>query len=335
MSSPRREGVLAIADWDADGAVAAAVLLYAQKYEGVYPIKKRIEIDLKPSEPYSAFKDLNNTSCYDYLVILDIPIISISQDALREYKKICRETKIIYVDHHLSTHRELHKLTDLIDEPLVGYVPTSKILYDKILLEGAKKNPRLEMFVSTIYFMDQGLTVPVELRNIMRLLASISKYMAHKKDYSLWIRVVEWLAPRYIHSYLDPEALNKIYAFSKEIDQELKEIANELAISSQKLGLFRYIDARNKWRRKGASALASALYRIFKTPTIVVVSDPHDREMILVIIKYPGRAYKIAKILEEKNLAKSIGGHPSLAIIKTSNNDLGTLLNTLRNIRSI
>ncbi|MGC9009437.1 MAG: hypothetical protein ACP5I7_02330 [Sulfolobales archaeon] len=335
MPGLSKEGVLVVADWDADGAVAAATILYSQKYECAYPIKRCLDVDLRPSEPYGAFKNLSSSLCYDALAILDIPIIKISYEYLREYRLKCGETKIIYADHHMSTHRELHRFMDLIDEPLVGYVPTSKILYDKILLEGASKNPRLEKFVLTIYYMDQGLKVPSDLKNIMRLLSSISKYMAHKKDSSSWIKVVEWLAPKYIHSSLDPDVLQRMISLSEELDRELKNYANELAVSAQKLGLFRYVDARRKWRRKGASSLASALYRIFRAPIVVSVLDPHEENKIILIIKFPGKAYKVATLLEREGLIENVGGHPSLVIVKLNADNLIKVLNLLKSIRYI
>ncbi len=335
MSELKRDGVLVIADWDADGAVAAATIIYSQKYSCIYPLKKCLDVDLRPSEPFGAFMSLGSTVCYDALAILDIPVIKISYEYLRDYRSRCGGTRIIYVDHHMSTHKELHKFIDLVDEPLIGYTPTSKILYDKILLEGASRNPRLEKFVLTIYHMDQGLRVPPELRNIMRLLASISKYMANRKDESLWIKVVEWLAPKYIHSSLDPDAIQKMISLADELDKELKIYANELAISAQKIGLFKYVDARRRWRRKGASSLASALYRIFRTPIIVLVSDPHEKDKVILVIKYPGKAYKVAELLDKGKLIENIGGHPSLVVVKLRVDNLSKALNTLRSIRYI
>jgi single-stranded DNA-specific DHH superfamily exonuclease len=333
LSSLKRNNVAIIADWDADGAVSAAVLVYSQKYEGVYPVKKSLDIDLYPSEPYGAFKRLDTLYCYESLVFLDIPVIKISIDQILIYRDRCKDTKIIYIDHHLSTHRELDKLMKIVDEALVGYVPTSKIAYDRILMAGARTNQRLEKFVSTIYYMDQGLKVPEDLRRIMRLLADVSKYMAYKKDEETWIKIVNWMAPRIVHSYLDHNVLTKIRGYVEKIDQEMKSFANEIAVSAQRIGVFRFIDARKKWRRKGASSLASVLYRIFRAPVAVIVSDPHEPDKALLIIKYPGKAYKIARYIEERGLLISIGGHPSLAIIRFDLEKLGEIKDLLNKIR--
>ena len=43
--------VAVIADWDADGVTSAAMLFYAQRHRGVYPLQGRQEVSLEPSGP--------------------------------------------------------------------------------------------------------------------------------------------------------------------------------------------------------------------------------------------------------------------------------------------
>ncbi|MEZ0290499.1 MAG: hypothetical protein ABWJ42_05350 [Sulfolobales archaeon] len=328
-----RRDVAVIADWDADGVVSSAVILYAQRYESVYPLKRKSDIEFYPSEPLGGFKILDKISCYESVVFLDLPLISVSEEYMRRYKSKCEDSKIIFIDHHLSSHKNLNTLAKYVDEPLIGYNPTSKIAYDKVLSEGAKSNERLEKFVSTIFYMDQGYRVPRDLRNIMKLLASISKYMTFKKDRDTWIRIVEWMAPRVIPPFVDSEVFSRINNIAEEIDREMRALATEIAVSAQRIGIFRYVDVRRRWRRKGASSLASNLYRIFKSPVAVLVRDSKNQDILLLVIKYPGKAYRVAEIMEREKLIESIGGHPSLAIIRFYESNLNRILDLLRRVR--
>ncbi|MEM0260305.1 MAG: hypothetical protein QXJ51_02970 [Sulfolobales archaeon] len=328
-----KKDVCVIADWDADGAVSSAVILYAQKYEGVYPLKKRTEIDFYPSEPFGGFKVLERIPCYEAVILLDLPFIISGRTFIENYKRRCSDSRIIFIDHHLSSHKSLEMLPRYFDESLIGYSPTSKISYDKILSEGARVNERLDRFVKTVFYMDQGLKVPEDLRGVMKLLAGISKYMAFRRDENTWIKVVEWMAPRIVMSSLDSEILTRILKVAEELDRNMRSQAMEIAVSTQRLGLFRYIDARRKWKRKGASSLASNLYRIFRAPVALLVRDPHDDKVLLLVVKYPGKAYRVAEEFEKRKLIESIGGHPSLAIVRFKKDYLDQILDLLKRIR--
>ncbi|MEM4672650.1 MAG: hypothetical protein QW366_02615, partial [Sulfolobales archaeon] len=91
-----KKDVCVIADWDADGAVSSAVILYAQKYEGVYPLKKRTEIDCYPSEPFGGFKVLERIPCYEAVILLDLPFIISGRTFIENYKRRCSDSRIIF-----------------------------------------------------------------------------------------------------------------------------------------------------------------------------------------------------------------------------------------------
>jgi len=86
-------------------------------------------------------------------------------------------------------------------------------------------------------------------------------------------------------------------------------------MSAKRIGFMKFVDARRKWRGRGASALASKLFKILRQPVAVLIE--RDDGVRLLIIRSRGvKAYKIAVGLLEKGVAENIGGHSSLAVVR-------------------
>ncbi len=327
-----REEVYIVADWDADGAVAAATLVYSQRYRGKYPVEGKVSVEAIPSEPKYLEELLGRLDCYLALVIIDIPLLAGILEGLKAYRERCSDTKIIYIDHHITTHEMISELSQVITEPLIGYVPSSKIAFDRVSLLMDVKNSRLEQFVRAAYYMDQGLKIPKDLLSIARLLSRISKAMNYSKDENLWRSIVGWISsPVPLAPFDLDKKLRELAKRSDEMESRIKQAANELAISAVKVGFFKLIDARKRWRRKGATALASKIYRIINTPLILVVSTRSGDE-ILLIIKYPRKAYRVARLLKESGIAINIGGHPSISVVRLSSENYGRAIEMIRAI---
>jgi single-stranded DNA-specific DHH superfamily exonuclease len=322
--------VVVFGDWDADGIVASAVIASSQRYGGVYPVHGEALIELEPAEPYRLSLRFSEIPCYDVVVVLDIPIIETMLDRIEDYRRRCGSTRIIYIDHHISSHEHIETLYGVVDEPLIGYVPASRIALDRVLATGYNPGERLRSFVDAVDLMDRGARVPKEMHSLLKTVSSISKALTYKRDASLWKRTVEWISsPVPLQHPLISEVMEEIMRIAEEAEKRIREEANMLAISSQKLGIFRYVDARKKWRERGASALASTLYRRLRAPVILCVRS-REEDYLLLIVKYPRVAYRVIKILKEEGIAVSIGGHASLGIAKIHSRDLERALDTLR-----
>ncbi|MEM4971453.1 MAG: hypothetical protein QXE01_09395 [Sulfolobales archaeon] len=322
--------IVVFGDWDADGIVASAVIMSSQRYGKIYPIKGEAILDLEPSEPYRLSLRFAEIPCYDVVVVLDIPIINPIIEKIKGYRERCRYAKIIYIDHHVSSHEYIEILYGIVDEPLIGYVPASRIALDRVIAIGYSPSERLRSFVDAVDLMDRGARVPKEMSSLLKTVSSISKALTYRRDPSLWRRAVEWISsPTPLQHPLIGESMGEIMRIAEEAEKRIRDEANMLAISSQKLGIFRYVDARDKWRERGASALASAIYRRLKAPVILCVRSRDDSHLLL-IIKYPRKAYKVVRILREEGIAISIGGHASLGIAKIRYEDLGKALDLLR-----
>lgn len=323
--------VAVFGDWDADGIIASAVIVSSQKYGNIYPINGEALVEYTPAEPLYLSRVLSKSMCYDALVILDIPLIDPVLSVLRTYRSGCSSSRIIYIDHHISSHEKLEDLYGLVDEPLIGYVPASRIALDRAVSAGFKPSERLRSFVEAAHLMDQGLKIPSSMISLYRVVSGISKALASKKDPSLWRRAVEWISsPIPLPNIMPGESMAEIARLAREADKRIKEETNLLAISAQKLGIFKYIDARKRWRGRGASALASALYRKLKNPVILCVAGGEGH--VLLITRLPGKAYRVIRILRESGIAVNVGGHSSLGIARIPENRLGEALELLRRI---
>ncbi len=330
VASVKIPRVLVMGDWDADGIAASALILYAQEKVGVYPLNTKALVDLKPLDPEKLrlfIKDVKHK--YNALVFLDIPYIPRMENIFRILKEHYSVEKIVFIDHHISSLNNEKKLKEIVDELHLAHEPTSMIVY-KILLEKNIHIPsRLKMFVETISYMDRGLRVPEKYMKLFELASLFSKALTVKRDEKIWVELVKWLSnPMPIQMPLNKRVLDKIKKAVEERDKELKDIAMDLALTARKAGYIKFIDARRVWRKRGATALASKIAHILKSPVAVLFTTNRGYDL-LVIKASSGIAYRIAKYLIAEGFAEDVAGHPNLAIVRLKQVDVEELVKAL------
>lgn len=333
------EPVAVIADWDADGATSAAMIYYAQYYRKVYPLRGRHEVLLEPAGP-RGFPEalrhvLENGRCPEALVVLDIPFTPKVQEALESYVKQCPSSRIIYIDHHFSTLYNSKKLYELTEEVFLGHKPAAILTFQLLRSLGVRHlTPRLTAFMKAVGVLERSGRVMSEAEaRVVRLAASISKASTVLRDKELWRKLVRWLAsPLPQDAPIDLTTVERVVKIAERSDQEIMEKARDLAFSARRLGYIKFIDARRKWSGRGASALASKLYKILKQPVALLVE--RDDGARLLILRTKGRgAYRVAVGLMKEGVAENIGGHGGLAVVKLRDDvDLNKLQEVLRRL---
>jgi len=318
--------VAVVADWDADGVVGAALVYYAQEKRGVFPVKGRERVCLIPAGPRSLGEEIGG-GCWENLVLVDIPLTDEVLAALTAYRERCPGSRIYYFDHHSSTLQAAAELEDKLGAfVVVGRSPSSVLL--KRFLEGLnlRLTRRLSDFVDAVAVLE-GPRRPqrVEVsRKLVEMAASISKMMNAERNREAWVKYVKWLANPL--PFEDPgislssEKQNLIEAgleISRQADEEVKELATELAMSAANLGYIRFVDAREKWRKRGASALASAIYKLLGQP-VAVLFEKSDGSRLLVIRSGRGEAARIMDVLLEMGVVVDKGGHGNIAVARLS-----------------
>ena len=319
-------------DWDADGIVSSALLLYAQEKVGKYPIEGKAIVDLKPMDPERLRFLLKEVRAnYDAVVFLDIPYIKGLENLLNILKRHFAVKKIVFIDHHISTLNNEFRLRKVVDELYVSQEPTCTILYNILVEHGVKLTNKLKLFVETVSYMDRGLRVPKKYIKLYELTAMFSKALTVKRNEDIWVELVKWLAnPMPIPMPLDKRVLEEVKKAVAERDKELKEVAIDLAMTARKVGYIKFIDARKKWRKRGSTSLVSKIGRVLKSPVAVLFSTTKGYP-ILIIKASRGAAYRIAKYLMGEGIAQDIAGHPNLAIVRLKSDiDIDTLLKCLQ-----
>ncbi len=330
--------VVVIADWDADGATSAAMIYYAQRYKGVYPLRGGREVALYPSGPRgfpdALAKAVEGKVCPEALVVLDIPLADTVYGSLRSFLARCRGSRLIYIDHHFSTIHEAGKLYELTEEVLVGHKPTALLTYKLLQSVGLRRlTPRLEAFMRAVGVLEKERRPQRGEDKLVKLAASISKATTVLRDEELWRKLVLWLAsPLPSETPFDMRLVEKVLEVARRSDREIEEKAKMLAFEARRVGYIKFVDARGKWSGRGASALASKLYKILKQPVAVLVE--RDDGVRLLIVRTRGRsAYRLAVGLLEEGVAENIGGHSSLAVARLKPGvDIDRLLDVLRRL---
>jgi single-stranded DNA-specific DHH superfamily exonuclease len=323
--------VAVIADWDADGVVSAALALFAQHSKGVFPLKERTKPCLIPSGPRSIKRIEEQNLCWPVVMILDVPFTSEVEEVIK-YLRDCG-AKIYYFDHHSSTIEAAR----MLDEEygvfvVVGRSPTSVILQHFLEGLGVKVTPRLREFVKAVAALEGGKRKPAKEEvpeGIITLAASISKALNQLRDEETWRRYVKWVAnplpfedaklPSKLRNIAD-ETTSLVKAgmdLSRESDKRIKETAMSLAMASRNLGFVKFIDARGKWEGRGASALASSIYKIVNMP-IALLIEKEDGSRLLIIRSGRGEAEKIMRKLNEDGIVEDMGGHRNIAVARLS-----------------
>lgn len=312
-----------VADWDADGVVSAAEILYAQEKLGVFPVSGRAKVELVPAGPRSIVDRLRGR-CWDVLVILDIPFTEHVAAALRQaLESGCRYEALYYFDHHESTIENMYYLEKEFKALVfVGRSPTSSLVKSLLDKLGVRLTPRIKEFVSAVDVLEGRRAgregVP---QGMVRIAASISKHLNQCKSDYTWSRYVRWIAnPLPFDDEVEagssmPGIIAEGIEASKTSDEELKEAATDLAMSAKSLGYIKLVDARGRWRKRGSSALASAIHKIVKT-TVALVTDREDGTLLLVVRSSRGEAGRIMKALFDKDLVQDIGGHGNIGVAR-------------------
>ncbi len=299
--------VLIIGDWDADGVIASALVYYAQKSAKAFPYKGEAVVNLVPSGPRGLSKRL--ASCSDYVVILDIPVTEEVVAALSSYRSRCRSSTVIYIDHHDSTAEASKALEGMGILVVTGKEPTSLLV--KRLLEGmgVRVHSRLQGFVDAVGVLE-GARGGVD-KSQVDVVASISKAMNKARSEDAWRRLVEWAADVLPGAPVLPERIGMLEE-AEEADKEVVDAAMELAMGAPTVGLVVFVDARKRWRRPGATALAAQIQKIVKRPVALLV-EREDGARILVIRSSRGEAREIMEELRSMGVVEDVGGHENVA----------------------
>jgi len=318
--------VAVVADWDADGVVGAALVYYAQEKRGVFPVKGRERVCLIPAGPRSLGDEISG-ECWENLVLVDIPLTDEVMAALSAFKERCPGSRIYYFDHHSSTLQAAAELEDNLGAfVVVGKSPSSVLL--KRFLEGLnlRLTRRLSDFVDAVAVLE-GPRRPQQAevsRKLVEMAASISKMMNAERSREAWVKYVKWLAnplpfedPGITLSSEKQSLIEAGLEISRQADEEVKELATELAMSAANLGYIRFVDARDKWKKRGASALASAIYKLLGQP-VAVLFEKSDGSRLLVIRSGRGEASKIMDVLLEMGVVVDKGGHGNIAVARLS-----------------
>ena len=333
MAASRSSKTLVIGDWDADGVIAAAEVVYSQEILGVFPDRCKCGVEAVPASPRTLAPVLEKLkdSCWDNVVILDIPYTDEVAKALADFVQQQRskgcQAKVYYFDHHNVTIERSHEIeAGLQGLPFVGVSSTSVLVRAFLESQGAKLSQRLKELVMAAAVLEggggltkalkqKGPTVP---EGVIKMVASISKALNQTKDPEMWKRYVRWAASILPFEIAVGEASNPLsqgLSISEESDREVKQAAIELAMSAKNVGPIKLVDARGKWNKSGSSALASAIYKMTRTTTALLVTKS-DGATLLIIRSGRGEAMKLAEELYKSGLALDVGGHHNIASVR-------------------
>ncbi|MEM4481818.1 MAG: phosphoesterase [Desulfurococcaceae archaeon] len=317
MNQEKRK-LLILGDWDADGVVASALIVYSQEYAKKYPIEGDVLVEKVPVDPDRLKYILSQVQAnYQTIILLDIPYSEVLGNIVKMLKAHFGATHVIFIDHHIASAQKINELKTIMDETIVdSRKPTSVLLYNELIKRGINVHEKLREFVEVIKYMDAGKKIPDRLLKLFELAKMISKALTAVRNEELWLKIINWLAdPTPSPMPLDESVWSLVKKTVDERDKEIREVAMRLAVTAVKICDFRFIDARAVWKKRGATALASKLSLILKAPVVMIAST--NRGYSLLIIKAPaGRAYRIAKYLLAEGVAMDIAGHPNLAIVR-------------------
>ncbi|MEM1927449.1 MAG: DHHA1 domain-containing protein [Acidilobaceae archaeon] len=318
--------VLVIADWDADGTVSAAMIVYAQEKLGVFPARQKTTVSLAPSGPRDLREKLQG--CWDYIVVLDIPCTPEVEASLAELKRGGCNSTIIYFDHHDSTLESKSRLEGEL-EAIVFYDkgPTAMIVRSVLEKQGIKLPQRLRLLSEAVAAIEGKARNPRDVgEKLIKIALGISKYMNKEKDSSAWCTLVKKLADVIPFDALDAELGTEIQSLvartlevSREADEEMKAVAMEFAMSAKRVGYVRLVDARKKWEGRGASALASAIHKTVGEPVVLLV-EKDDGTTLVIARSSRGEARKIVEMLADAGIVEDKGGHDNIATGRLSAN---------------
>ena len=330
MSEAKGPRTLVVGDWDADGVIAAAEIVYSQEILGVFPERCKCGVEAVPASPrtFASVLERFKDACWNNIVVLDVPYTDEVAKALagfvqQQRSKGC-QANVYYFDHHNVTIERSREIEEgLRGFPFVGVSSTSVLVRTFLESQGAKLSQRLRELVMAAAVLEGGGGLAKALKEkgpavpegVVRMVASISKALNQTKDPEMWRRYVRWAAsilPFEIAVGEPSNPLSQGLNISEESDREVRQAAIELAMSARNVGPVKLVDARGKWNKSGASALASAIYKMTKTTTALLVTKS-DGSTLLIIRSGRGEAMRLAEELYKEGLALDIGGHHNIA----------------------
>ncbi len=326
--------VIVIGDWDADGFVSVAEVVYAQEVVGVYPVKSKTKTYVFPSTPRSLQSLLPHimsliTSSNDrsYVVLLDIAYTRTVKRFIQAIKNA--GSYIVFIDHHLSTHLGYGELERVVDELYVGRKPVASLVYTLLKSLGVNFTERLDRFIEAVLCLEGG--AKCRNKKLLQLVALMSKATTTSRDAMIWEKIVRWLAAPLVQVSL-PFTENELRKYMvMRSGSQCNEIENALVLAPSAIKLFNYRLIKVEELQKGCrlASLATALYRVLKGDIFLYISNGN----LLVVKTRDYTAYKIAMALHEQGIAKDIAGHERLAIVKLKESiSFETLMETLKRI---
>ena len=307
-----------VADWDADGVVSAAQILYSQEVVGFFPLKSREKVLLIPSDVRGVVDITREVvgSGVNFVVFLDIAYSKYVDKALRFLKS--RGIGVLYIDHHISTAIHIESIKPLVNNVVVGKTSTAMLVYNQLRSVGIDVGERLKAFIEAVTAIERGGkkgSVKQIHGKLIDIVANLSRILSSTRSRDLWVKVVKWLAePLPMISIPFTSDITKFAKPSPEYIKELKAIANEIALSSKKIFTVRFIDIRNSRYPYKSTAIASALHRLLRSPIILLTKNRRGREL-LIIKSSDTLAYDLGLHLYRKGVAEDIMGHQTLALI--------------------
>jgi single-stranded DNA-specific DHH superfamily exonuclease len=312
--------VAVIADWDADGAVSAAIITYTQIHDG-FPLEGKRTIIYYPTGAREvAHFNKKYEGCAGAFVILDIPLTSELEALLNKVFNECKDSKVVYVDHHPITFEKVGNLMDKFY--VIGMnmrKPTSYQLVEILEKRGLKIPQKLKLYAEAVRIIELGKRPGEDLAKIVELVASISRALKLEHKPEFWEKMVKWMSnPLPIPlSKDDLEILERVKKEVAEKDKEIEKAAVDLAITAEKVGVFKFIDARKKWKRRGVTSLVTRISRNLRAPVALLANLGNSS--ILVIKTRNNSAMIIGNSLVEEGLAIDVGGHGMIAVVKLKN----------------
>jgi len=307
-----------VADWDADGVVSAAQVFYSQEVVGGFPLKGREKVFLFPSTVRSVFEVVKEIvdSSVGFVVFLDIAYSKYMDRALRFLGS--RDIGILYIDHHISTAIHVDSIKPLVNNIVLGKTSTAMLVYNQLRSVGIDINERLKAFVEAVTAIERGRekeSVKQIHGKLIDIVANLSRVLSSSRSRDLWVKVVRWLTePLPMISMPFASDVTIFAKSSPEYIKELKSVANEIALSSRRIFNIRFVDIRNSRYPYKSTAIASALYRLFKSPIVLLTKNKKGRE-ILIIKSRDTLAYDLGIHLYRKGVTEDIMGHQTLVIM--------------------
>lgn len=309
--------VAVIGDWDADGVVSTAEIVYSQGVLGVFPVRGTRDVFAVPTSVRhvdGAVKEILDRGA-NYVVFLDIAYSRYMDRALSLLKS--RGVGVLYIDHHISTAIHMDSIRPCVDVVVVGRTSTAMLVYNMLRSRGVDVSDRLKAFIEAVTIIEKGSLrglKPVD-RKLVDIVASMSRALTKAKDRDLWFRVVKWLTePLPLAALPFTSPITLFVNESRNRMEELKTAAMEIAMGCTKIFSVRFADIRGRRYPFKPTAIASALHRILKSP-VALLAKSNSGDDILIMKSSDTTAYDIALHLYKKGLVEDVMGHQTLTIM--------------------